>query len=207
MGPQRGGPSDETSGDAYKTATGRDAKQDHPEWYPRPAPCSKRAFPLSSRWVRRRTRSKAVEPPSRLSLEVRARRSCPVRMVAIFDPTGKGRIEAGSKQRDGLTRLQPRSHLQAVMPEWLPRPCQHRCGQVPRARRRPAAAVGGHHAPLHPNGCSSARDREHSTINDYPVWRMFGTGVVVDAPKASGASSRPRIWRTPLPRSKGATWS
>ena len=45
------------------------------------------------------------------------------------------------------------------------------------------------------------------SIGDYPLWRLVGTGVCVDIPKGSGASSRLRTSRTRRPRSKRATSS
>ncbi len=68
MGPQRGGPQMKRLADAYKAATGRDAKQAILSGIPRPAHYSRPASLSSSRSVATSTRSKAVGRPSLLFL-------------------------------------------------------------------------------------------------------------------------------------------
>ena len=45
------------------------------------------------------------------------------------------------------------------------------------------------------------------SIADYPLWRLFGTGVCVSIPKGKWGVITVEDWKKPLPRSRRATSS
>ncbi len=186
MGPHRGGPQMKRLAAAYADATGGDAKKDFPDLNIVARTLLGAGIPIVKQVggdvesVKGRRATLGAIP-----WKFEHGEACPVRMIAIFDPTGNARIEPGSKDgRKGLTVHSLGHTFTQFMPEWPSTPSvnidvvkfhardgvyqtqwegiMHRCTHMD--------------APLHVTECTP-------TINDYPIWRMFGTGVVVDAPK------------------------
>ena len=186
MGPHRGGPQMKRLAPAYLAATGRDAKKDFPELNVAAQILTGAGIPIIKQVGGDVELAKGRKATlGAIPWKFEHGEACPVRMIAIFDPTGNARIEAGSKEgRTGLTVHSLGHTFTQFMPEWPSSPSvnidvvkfhardgvyqtqwegiMHRCTHMD--------------APLHVTECTPS-------INDYAVWRMFGTGVVVDAPK------------------------
>ena len=96
MGPHRGGPQMKRLAKAYNDATGRDAKTDFPEWYPAHKTLLAAGIPtvemiggdVDSIAGKRAT---LVATPWKL----KPGDACPVRVVAMFDPSGSLKIPSG----------------------------------------------------------------------------------------------------------------
>jgi kynurenine formamidase len=96
MGPHRGGPQMKRLANEYKAATGRDAKADFPEWFPAHKTLAAAGIPTVEQVggdvdLLKGKRATMVATPWKFEHGD----ACPVRMVAMIDPSGDLRIEAG----------------------------------------------------------------------------------------------------------------
>lgn len=97
MGPHRGGPQMKRLAPAYKAATGRDAKADFPEWFPAHKALAAAGIPTVEQvggdvdLVKGKRATIAATP-----WKFEHGDACPVRMVAMLDPSGNLRIDAGN---------------------------------------------------------------------------------------------------------------
>ena len=136
--------------------------------------------------------------------------ACQVRMVAMFDPSGKLPHRAGQVMSRGDERTTDMSlkvyDLTHTFTQFMPGVAvdperEHRRQQVPRQGRHLRDAVGRHHAPLHPHGRSSARDREHPHHQRLPaVAPVRHRRVRSTSPRRSGASSPPEDLENATPK-------
>ena len=135
MGPHRGGPQMKRLVAEYAKATGGDAKKDFPELNIAARTLTGAGMPIIKQVggdvdsVKGRRATLAAIP-----WKFEHGEACPVRMVAIFDPTGNARVEPGSKAgRKGLTVHSLGHTFTQFMPEWPSTPeREYRRGQVPR---------------------------------------------------------------------------
>jgi len=97
MGPHRGGPQMKRLVSEYKAATGRDAKADFPEWFPAHKALAAAGIPTVEQVggdvdLLKGKRATIAATPWKFEHGD----ACPVRMVAMLDPSGKLRIDAGN---------------------------------------------------------------------------------------------------------------
>jgi kynurenine formamidase len=96
MGPHRGGPHMKRLVNEYKAATGRDAKADFPEWFPAHKALAAAGIPTVEQvggdvdLVKGKRATIAATP-----WKFEHGDACPIRMVAMLDPSGNLRIDAG----------------------------------------------------------------------------------------------------------------
>ena len=96
MGPHRGGPQMKRLAAAYKSATGRDAKTDYPEWYPAHKTLLAAGIPTVEQiggdvdTIVGKRATLAATP-----WKLKPGDACPVRVVAMFDPSGSLKIPSG----------------------------------------------------------------------------------------------------------------
>ena len=97
MGPHRGGPQMKRLALEYAAATGRDAKKDFPEWFPAHKTLAAAGIPTVEQvggdvdLVKGKRATIAATP-----WKFEHGDACPVRMIAMLDPSGNLRIDAGN---------------------------------------------------------------------------------------------------------------
>ncbi len=97
MGPHRGGPQMKRLAGEYTKATGLDPKKEHGEWYAAHKTLLAAGIPTIEQvggdadLVKGRRATLAATP-----WKFEHGDACPVRLIAMFDPTGKARIEPGN---------------------------------------------------------------------------------------------------------------
>jgi len=97
MGPHRGGPQMKRLAIEYAAATGRDAKKDFPEWFPAHKTLAAAGIPTVEQvggdvdLVKGKRATIAATP-----WKFEHGDACPVRMIAMLDPSGKLRVDAGN---------------------------------------------------------------------------------------------------------------
>ena len=97
LGPHRGGPTMSRLAGAYKKATGLDPKKEHPEWNVAPNALLGAGIPTIEQVggdvdLLAGKRATFVATPWKFKYGD----ACPVRFVAMVDPSGKTRIDAGN---------------------------------------------------------------------------------------------------------------
>ena len=97
MGPHRGGPQMKRLAIEYAAATGRDATKDFPEWFPAHKTLAAAGIPTVEQvggdvdLVKGKRATIAATP-----WKFEHGDACPVRMIAMLDPSGNLRVDAGN---------------------------------------------------------------------------------------------------------------
>ena len=220
LGPHRNGPQIKYLLPEYKKATGRDAIQDFPDWNVATRCC----WSPASRPSRRRWRACGALRQACTFQGFPWRwyegDACVIRLVAILDPKGTNRIESGA---GGVKRPASKSSKKSAgngiefydlthrwghgMPQWPSRANLN--ARVVEFHAKDGLLVqqfeGIMHRGTHMDAPIHVQENT-PTLTGYPLWRFFGTGVVVSIPKKKWGVSRRKTWRRPS-RKSGRTTS
>jgi kynurenine formamidase len=189
LGPHRNGPQIKYLLPEYKAASGREAIADFPDWNPAHRALLAAGIPT-------------IENVGGDLDELSGKRctfqcfpwrwnegdACVVRLVAILDPAGSYRLEAGgrasSANGDGLNFFDLSHRWGHGMPQWPSRANLN--VRVLEFHAKDGLLVqqfeGIMHRGTHMDAPIHVQENT-PTLTGYPLWRFFGTGVAVSIPK------------------------
>ena len=196
LGPHRNGPQIKYLLPEYKKATGRDAIKDFPEWNAAHKVLLGAGIPT-------------IENVGGDLDELSGKRctfqgfpwkwhegdACVIRLVAILDPKGKNRLESGEMKKPAVKSsngVSGKASSSTISPTAGATACRN-------GRRAPTSTCAwSSSTPRTACWCSSSKasciaaptwtrrsmcSENQPTLTGYPLWRFFGTGVVVSIPK------------------------
>ena len=207
LGPHRNGPQMKYLLPEYKEATGREAIRDFPEWNPAHRALLEAGIPT-------------IENVGGDLDELAGKRctfqgfpwkwhegdACVIRLVAMLDPKGSVRLEtgAGRKSANKASRASNKAGSELQFFE-LSHPWGHGMPQWPSRANLNVRIVEFHskdgllvqqfegimHRGTHMDAPIHVAENQPS-ITGYPLWRFFGTGVVVSIPKGKWGVIMPK---------------
>ena len=196
LGPHRNGPQIKYLLPEYKTATGRDAIKDFPEWNAAHKVLLGAGIPT----IENVGGELAALSGKRCTFQGFPWKwhegdACVIRLVAILDPKGKNRLESGaggvkkpavksSKKSDSIQLYDLTHPWGHGMPQWPSRANLN--VRVIEFHAKDGLLVqqfeGIMHRGTHMDAPIHVQENQ-PTLTGYPLWRFFGTGVVVSIPK------------------------